>query len=431
MDLANISIIGTGYVGLVTGVCFAELGNRVICVDVDEEQVQKINSSIPPIYEKGLKELLEKNIANKNIKATSDLKGAILDTDISFICVGTPSGLIDYIDLKYVKDVSRDIGSIIADKGYHVVVVKSTVVPGTTEHSVVPFLEKHSKKTVGKDFGVAMNPEFLREGNAVEDFLHPDRIVIGGIDRKSTDILHEVYKGFDCPILKTDPSTAEMIKYATNSFLVTKVSFINEIGNICKSLGIDVYDVAKGLGMDSRVSPQFLNAGIGFGGSCFPKDVKALVGKAKEVYYRPIVLNAALELNETQPLRMVELLERKIGGSLKGIKVVVLGLAFKPGTDDMREAPSIKIIHNLLSKGAVICATDPEAIKEAGQIFGMYERLKFSDSVEEAVKFGKYVLIVTEWDEFKNKELYKGKVVIDGRRVEEARAADDYEGVCW
>jgi UDPglucose 6-dehydrogenase len=423
-------MIGTGYVGLVTGVCFAELGNNVVCVDVDEERVKKINSSIPPIYEKGLKELLEKNIKNKRMRAIADLRDAVLNTDISFICVGTPSGLIDYIDLKYVKEVSENIGKIIKDKDYHLVVVKSTVVPGTTEHSVMPLLEKYSNKTAGKDFGVAMNPEFLREGTAIKDFLKPDRVVLGGVNERSTDMLYELYKDFDCPILKTDPSTAEMIKYATNSFLVTKISFINEIGNICKFLGIDVYEVAKGLSMDSRVSPAFLNAGIGFGGSCFPKDVKALVGKAKEVYYRPIVLNAALELNEGQPLRMVELLEKKIG-SLKGVKVVVLGLAFKPGTDDMREAPSIKIIHNLLNKGAEICATDPEAIDGAKQIFGKHKRLTFTDTAVDAVKFGKYVLIVTEWDEFRDEALYKDKVVIDGRRIEEARVADDYEGVCW
>ena len=423
-------MIGTGYVGLVTGVCFAELGNDVVCVDVDEERVKNINASVPPIFEKGLSELLQKNIKNKRIRASTDLEEAILSTDVSFICVGTPSGLIDYIDLKYIKEVSKDIGRIIKDKDYHTVVVKSTVVPGTTEHSVIPLLEKYSKKTAGNDFGVAMNPEFLREGNAIKDFLEPDRVVIGGIDKKSTDTLYKLYKDFDAPILKTDPSTAEMIKYATNSFLVTKISFINEIGNICKELGIDVYNVAEGLAMDSRVSPAFLNAGIGFGGSCFPKDVKALVGKAKEVYYRPIVLNAALELNEGQALRMIELLEGKIG-SLKGVKIVVLGLAFKPGTDDMREAPSAKIMQNLLNKGAEICATDPEAISEAKQMFGKHDRLKFVETAEEAVKFGKYVLIVTEWDQYRNEALYEGKVVIDGRRIDEAKVADDYDGVCW
>lgn len=428
--MPNISIIGTGYVGLVTGVCFAERGNRVVCVDVDEERVKNINASISPIYEKGLDELLVKNIRNKKIEASTDLEDAVLNTDISFICVGTPSGLIDYIDLKYIKEVSSDIGTILKKKDYHLVVVKSTVVPGTTEHSVIPLLEKQSEKTAGTDFGVAMNPEFLREGNAVEDFLSPDRIVIGGIDKRSTDMLYGVYKDFKCPVIRTNPRTAEMIKYATNSFLVTKISFINEIGNICKSLGIDVYEVADGLGMDSRISPEFLNAGIGFGGSCFPKDVKALVGKAKEVYYRPIVLNAALELNEEQPLRIVELLEKRIG-SLKDAKVVIFGLAFKPGTDDMREAPSLKIIQNLLNKGAVICATDPKAIEETKKIMGTHERLTFASSPEDAAKFGRCILIVTEWDEYRNKELYKGKIVIDGRKIDEAKSADEYEGVCW
>jgi UDPglucose 6-dehydrogenase len=426
----DISIIGTGYVGLVTGTCFAELGHNVICVDVDEERVKKINKSIPPIYEEGLEELLKKNVKANRLRATKNLAEAVKKTDISFICVGTPSGLLDYIDLKYVEEVCKKIGKALRNKDYHLIVVKSTVVPGTTEHSVIPLLEKYSKKNAGTDFGVVMNPEFLREGQAIEDFMHPDRIVIGGIDDRSNRILLELYKDFDCPKMVTNPKTAEMIKYATNSFLVTKISFINEIGNICKSLGIDVYEVAKGLGMDSRISPKFLRAGIGFGGSCFPKDVKALVGKAKEVYYRPIVLNAALELNESQPLRLVELLERKIG-SLRGVDVTVLGLAFKPGTDDMREAPSIKVIHNLLSKGAIVHATDPKALEEAKKIFGKHERLDYCKTAEEAVKKSKYILIVTEWDEFKREELYKGKVVIDGRRIDEARVAEDYEGVCW
>jgi UDPglucose 6-dehydrogenase len=400
----------------------------VVCVDVDEERVKKINSGVLPIYENGLEELLKKNASR--LRATTDLEEAVKNTDISFICVGTPSGLLDYIDLKYIEEVSKGIGKILKDKGYHVVVVKSTVVPGTTEHVVVPLLEKYSGKKSGEDFGVVMNPEFLREGNAIEDFMKPDRIVIGGMDERSTQILLDLYKDFDCPIMKTNPRTAEMIKYATNSFLVTKISFINEMGNICKPLGIDVYEVAKGLGMDSRVSPKFLRAGAGFGGSCFPKDVKAIVGKAKEVYYRPIVLNAALELNETQPLRMVEILERKIG-SLRGADIAVLGLAFKPGTNDMREAPSIKIVHALLTKGAKVHATDPQALEEARKIFGSHERLEYCNTPEEAVKKSNYVLIVTEWDEFKRKELYHGKVVIDGRRIEEARVASDYEGVCW
>ncbi len=427
----NISIIGTGYVGLVTGACFAKLGHSVICVDIDEARINDINKGIAPIYEDKLDDILKECTREGRLKATSDIRDAVENTAVSFISVGTPSGLLGYIDLKYIDEVSRDVGNILKDKNdYHVVVVKSTVVPGTTEHSVLPLLEKNSGKKAGDDFGVCMNPEFLREGTAVDDFMNPDRIIIGGIDKRSTDVIFDLYKDFKCPIIKTDPKTAEMIKYATNSFLVTKISFINEIGNICKQLGIDVFEVAKGLGMDSRISPKFLNAGIGFGGSCFPKDVNALVGKAKEVYYRPIVLNAALELNETQPLKLVELLERKTG-SIKNENIIVLGLAFKPGTDDMREAPSIKVIQTLIKKGANVFVTDPKAVDEAKKLMGKHERLTYCRSARDAVKNGKYILIVTEWDEFRDEELYKGKVVIDGRRIDEARAADYYEGVCW
>ncbi|NOZ59019.1 MAG: UDP-glucose/GDP-mannose dehydrogenase family protein, partial [Euryarchaeota archaeon] len=383
----RISVIGTGYVGLVTGACFAELGNHVVCVDIDEERVEKVNRAESPIYERGLEELLRKHVPRR-LRATLELAEAVASSEVTFICVGTPSGLMDYIDLKYVEQVSREIGEVLRDKDdFHVVVVKSTVVPGTTEHTVTPILEEHSGKRAGADFGVAMNPEFLREGSAVEDFLNPDRIVLGYTDERTGRILRELYRSFTCPIMETNPRTAEMIKYATNSFLAVKISFINEIGNICKLLGIDAYEVAKGLGMDHRISPHFLRAGLGFGGSCFPKDVKALVGKAKEAYYRPVILNAALEVNETQPLRLIELLERR-AGSLRGRDVVVLGLAFKPGTDDMREAPSIKIIHALLTKGARVHAHDPQALENARKIFGKHERLFFYSRVEEALKAG-------------------------------------------
>ncbi len=427
----RISIIGTGYVGLVTGACFASKGHDVVCIDIDKERVERINNGVPPIYEEGLDDLLRRCLADGRLRATTKMDD-LLGTDISMICVGTPSGLLDYIDLKYVEEVSGGIGEQLRDKEeFHLVVVKSTVVPGTTLYMVQPLLESRSRKKAGKDFGVAMNPEFLREGKAVEDFMKPDRIVLGCTDDRSRKMLSDLYADFDAPVMHTDPSTAEMIKYATNSFLVTKISFINEIGNICKELGIDVYEVARGLGMDSRISPKFLNAGLGFGGSCFPKDVKALVNKAKEVYYRPILLNAALEVNEAQALRMVELLERK-AGSLDGKKIAVLGLAFKPGTDDMREAQSIKVVHGLLKKGARVYVTDPKALNEARKIFGEHARLVYCKTPEEAVKNGKYILIVTEWDDFRREELYRGKVVIDGRRIEEARAAaNDYEGICW
>jgi UDPglucose 6-dehydrogenase len=341
--------------------------------------------------------------------------------------VGTPSGLLGDIDLRYIEEVGRDIGKFLSDD-YHVVVMKSTVVPGTTEYSLIPLIESASGKKVGRDFGVVMNPEFLREGTAIDDFLHPDRIVIGGIDDRSTEVISRLYSGFDAPVMKTTPRTAEMIKYATNSFLATKISFINEIGNICKPLGIDCYDVAEGLGMDSRVSKSFLNAGLGFGGSCFPKDVKAIVGKAKEVYYHPLVLNAALELNETQPLKLIKLVENRVG-SLKGRDVVVLGLAFKPGTDDMREAPSIKIINSLLKRGSIVHAVDPKAITAAKEILG--EKINYYEDPTAALNQGDIVLIITEWEEFKDESLYKGKTVFDGRNVKAARVAKYYEGICW
>ncbi|MFQ5814881.1 MAG: UDP-glucose dehydrogenase family protein [Candidatus Hydrothermarchaeaceae archaeon] len=426
----RISVIGTGYVGLVTGACFAKLGHDVTCVDINIDRVEEINRGVTPIYEEGLEELLRDALAKKKLRATTEIDG-IVDSDISFICVGTPSGLLDYIDLKYIEEVASKIGKTLRDMSkFHMVVVKSTVVPGTTEFKVKPTLEKESGKRAGKDFGVAMNPEFLREGKAVEDFLHPDRIVIGSVDERSNEILLELYEDFDCPVMTTNPSTAEMIKYATNSFLVTKISFINEVGNICKELGIDVYDVAKGIGLDSRISPKFLNAGIGFGGSCFPKDVKALVGKAKEVYYRPILLHSALEINDAQALRMVELLEKK-AGSLTDKGIAVLGLAFKPGTDDMREAQTIKIVHSLMQKGARVFVTDPRALNEARKIFGEHENLVYCDTPDDAVENCEYVLIATEWDEYRREELYRGKIVIDGRRIDEARVAEEYVGICW
>jgi len=423
----NICVVGTGYVGLVTGVCFASLGHRVTCVDVDEERVADINQGVPPIYEEGLEDLLKEVLGKKRLTATTDLKAAVQGSEISFICVGTPSGLLGDIDLRFIEEVGRDIGKFLTDK-YHVIVMKSTVVPGTTEFSLIPLLESSSEKTAGTDFGVAMNPEFLREGTAISDFLHPDRIVVGGIDERSTEAVAELYSEFKAPLMQTNPRTAEMVKYATNSFLATKISFINEIGNISKSLGIDSYEVARGLSLDSRVSPSFLRAGLGFGGSCFPKDVKAIVGKAKEVYYHPLVLNAALALNETQPLRLIKLAESKLG-SLKGRDVVVLGLSFKPGTDDMREAPSIKIISSLLKKDAKVHATDPQAISAAREILG--EKVNYYTIPEDAVKKGDVILIVTEWDEYKNEGLYRGKTVFDGRNVSEARVAKYYEGVCW
>lgn len=426
----KISVIGSGYVGSVTAACFAEAGHEIVCVDIDEKKVEQINAGIPPIYEEGLGDLLRK-YAGKKLIATIDYEFAVRETDISFICVGTPSAEDGSIDLSIVRAAATNIGEALAKKkGYHVVVVKSTVVPETTEKFVLPVLEEASGKTAGKDFGVAMNPEFLREGKAVHDFMHPDKIVIGAIDRKSGDLISELYRKFECEVIRTNPATAEMIKYANNSLLATKISFANEIGNICKKLGIDTYEVMAAVGKDFRISPRFLNSGAGFGGSCFPKDVKALIGKAKAIGYSPILLESVIAVNEKQPLLMTEILIRKIG-NLAGKKIAVLGLAFKNETDDIRESRAIPVIAELLRLGAKISAYDPMAIENMKRVFPTIE---YSGKAEDALKGADACLVMTEWDEFRQLESefenMKEKIVIDGRRVIEAKNID-YEGLCW
>lgn len=426
----KISVIGSGYVGSVTAACFAEAGHEIVCVDIDEKKVEQINAGIPPIYEEGLGDLLRK-YAGKKLIATIDYEFAVRETDISFICVGTPSAEDGSIDLSIVRAAATNIGEALAKKkGYHVVVVKSTVVPETTEKFVLPVLEEASGKTAGKYFGVAMNPEFLREGKAVHDFMHPDKIVIGAIDRKSGDLISELYRKFECEVTRTNPATAEMIKYANNSLLATKISFANEIGNICKKLGIDTYEVMAAVGKDFRISPRFLNSGAGFGGSCFPKDVKALIGKAKAIGYSPILLESVIAVNEKQPLLMTEILIRKIG-NLAGKKIAVLGLAFKNETDDIRESRAIPVIAELLRLGAKISAYDPMAIENMKRVFPTIE---YSGKAEDALKGADACLVMTEWDEFRQLESefenMKEKIVIDGRRVIEAKNID-YEGLCW
>lgn len=426
----KISVIGSGYVGSVTAACFAEAGHEIVCVDIDEKKVEQINAGIPPIYEEGLGDLLRK-YAGKKLIATIDYEFAVRETDISFICVGTPSAEDGSIDLSIVRAAATNIGEALAKKkGYHVVVVKSTVVPETTEKFVLPVLEEASGKTAGKDFGVAMNPEFLREGKAVHDFMHPDKIVIGAIDRKSGDLISELYRKFECEVIRTNTATAEMIKYANNSLLATKISFANEIGNICKKLGIDTYEVMAAVGKDFRISPRFLNSGAGFGGSCFPKDVKALIGKAKAIGYSPILLESVIAVNEKQPLLMTEILIRKIG-NLAGKKIAVLGLAFKNETDDIRESRAIPVIAELLRLGAKISAYDSMAIENMKRVFPTIE---YSGKAEDALKGADACLVMTEWDEFRQLESefenMKEKIVIDGRRVIEAKNID-YEGLCW
>ena len=420
----NLTVIGAGYVGLITGACFAKLGHSVICVDIDQEKVKKINNGVSPVYEEGLDQLL---LTYKNrITATTDYRTALMKSDITFICVGTPSRKNGTIDLSFIKEATTLIATILKEKNrWHLVVVKSTVLPGTTQHIVRPLLEQHSGKQVGADIGLAMNPEFLREGVAIKDFLEPDRIIIGSDDEKSTRTLKELYKNFSCPALITSLSAAEMIKYASNTFLATKISFINEIGNLCKKLGVDIHQVADGIGLDKRIGRAFLDSGIGWGGSCFPKDVDAFLAWAHDMREEARIIESARAVNTDQPLRLVELLKKHIP-KLKGKTIGVLGLAFKPDTDDIRESRAIPIVQKLLKEGAHIKAYDPQAMENFKKL---YPTVDYCSKAEDVLS-SDAVLIVTLWKEFSMLD-YRGKTVIDGRRLEQAKNAQIYEGECW
>jgi len=415
----KISVIGAGYVGLVTAACLAKLGNDVVLIDIDEDKLEAIhNNRVSPTYEEGLNELL----SQVHIQVSTDYE-KISPSDIIFICVGTPSDKSGSIFLEHITEATTQIAEALKRKlDYCVVAVKSTVAPGTTEEVVIPILATSGRKA-GNDFGVCMCPEFLREGKAIHDFMNPARVIIGEYDSKSGDMLYKLYQSFNAPILRTNLRTAEMIKLASNAFLATKISFINEVGNICKQLGIDTYEVAKGMGFDERIGSKFLNAGIGFGGSCLPKDLKMLIAKAKETGYEPTILEGVLNLNEAQALKLVESLKKHV--PLKDAVIGLLGLAFKPGTDDVRDSRAIKIVEVLLQEGAVVKAYDPLAVKNFGKLFPQIEYV-----TKEEVLNSDAILIVTEWEEF-NHLHYKGKIVIDGRRVAKAREARIYEGVCW
>ncbi|MBN2331311.1 MAG: UDP-glucose/GDP-mannose dehydrogenase family protein [Candidatus Aenigmarchaeota archaeon] len=429
----KISVIGTGYVGLITGVCFAELGNHVVLVDVVEDKVDKINRGIAPIYEMGLDRMLRKNLGAGRVHASMGIEKAVHDTSITFISVGTPSGKDGSMDLAYVKKAVEEIGRALKTKGaYHIVVVKSTVLPGTTEDVVIPLLEKISGKKAGRDFGVAMNPEFLRESLAIEDFMNPDRIVVGGTDDETIKRVCRLYDGFSSPVIKTNPRTAEMIKYASNAFLATKISFINEIGNLCKRLGIDTYEVADAMGHDKRIERRFLDAGEGYGGSCFPKDVKAIIAKSRHSKEPLKILESVDSVNEGQPLKLVELLGRKLP-SLRNKTIAILGLAFKPGTDDIREAPSLKIVGALIKSGAKIKAYDPQA---ADNFMREFKGITFSSKPGHALEGADACLLLTEWPELKELtdddfKKMKSKVIIEGRRILDRSKVSGFEGLCW
>jgi UDPglucose 6-dehydrogenase len=422
----KISVVGGGYVGLVTASCLAHLGHDVTIIEVDPEKVLAINNRKPPIYENRLEELL-KNTVGKKLRASTNYD-SIATAQIVFICVGTPPNEDGSANLSYIKSASNSIGTILKkNPHYCVVVVKSTVPPGTTFGIVRPEVLQASQKDEDS-IGFASNPEFLREGRAIDDFLHPDRIVIGSNDPRAGKQVAFVYQNINAPVICTQLAAAEMIKYTSNAFLATKISFSNEIGNICKDLGIDVYEVMKGVGLDPRIGPLFLNAGVGFGGSCFPKDVSALVSLAKNAGENPVLLHSVLAVNEKQPHRIIELLEKECG-CISGKKIAILGLAFKDNTDDIRDSRAIPVIQELVQKGARVAAYDPMAIPNMKRLFPMIE---YCSSAIDTLTGADGCLVMTEWPEFSrlNREFDQmaHKVIIEGRRILSRKGV---EGICW
>ncbi|MBJ8124071.1 UDP-glucose/GDP-mannose dehydrogenase family protein [Bacillus cereus] len=389
----NIAIFGTGYVGLVTGVCLSDIGHRVTCIDIDENKVAKMKEGISPIYEPGLDELMSKNINDNRLLFTTDCRQGIEEADVIYIAVGTPQQTDGSANLQYIEQVALDIANNL--KKDSIVVIKSTVPVGTNDH-VKNLIQQNLKADV--KISMVSNPEFLREGSAIHDSFYGDRIVIGADDAKTADVMEEVNKSFNVPVFKTTIRSSEMIKYAANAFLATKISFINEIANICEKLGADVEHVANGMGLDKRIGTQFLKAGIGYGGSCFPKDTHALIQIAGNVEHDFDLLKSVITVNNNQQASLVEKIKNVLG-DMAGKQVAMLGLAFKPNTDDMREAASIVIANDLVKMGAEVVAYDPIATENAKKI--LPNEVQYVSSVERAVKNADVTLIVTEWDDIK------------------------------
>ncbi|NQV09260.1 UDP-glucose/GDP-mannose dehydrogenase family protein [Candidatus Woesearchaeota archaeon] len=415
----NIAIIGPGYVGLTAGACLSNLGHTVVCVGRDKRKIEKLKQGVMPIFEPGLEELVKRNIKEKRLFFTIDAEKAIKNSKVIFIAVGTPSQKDGSVDMSYVKKIAETIGKYIDD--YKVIVDKSTVPVGTAE-MVADIIKKNQKKKV--DFDVVSNPEFLREGFAIKDFMVPDRIVIGANNEKSKKVMISIYKGIERtgkPIMITDIKSAEMIKYASNAFLATKISFINEISRLCEKVGADVKGVAKGIGLDTRIGPRFLQAGLGYGGSCFPKDVKAIVHTAKDNGVKLKILDMVEEVNKEQRYILIDKIKSKFK-NLKNKTIAVWGLSFKPNTDDMREAPSITIINELQKAGANIKAFDPIAVETSKK---KIKDFYFAESLYDAAKDADAVVLVTEWDEFRSpdfkklKSIMKQSIIFDGRNIYE------------
>ena len=429
----KIAVIGTGYVGLVTGTCFAETGNYVTCVDIDEKKVNKLKNGEITIYEPGLEKLFLRNLKEERLNFTTNLEEGISDAEIIFLALPTPPGEDGSADLKYILGVSDDLGKILKD--YKVIVDKSTVPVGTAEkvHAAIAANYKG-------EFDVVSNPEFLREGVAVDDFMKPDRVVIGTRSDRAQKVMGELYAPFvrqGNPVIYMDERSAELTKYAANSFLATKISFMNEVAQLCELLGADVDMVRRGIGSDERIGKRFLFPGIGYGGSCFPKDVQALVKSSTEVNYDFRILNAVMDVNERQKLHLIPKIKRFFNNDLKGKHFALWGLAFKPNTDDIREAPALYIIDELLKAGATVCAFDPEAKKNVMELLG--DKIGYSEQQYDCLDNASALIIATEWNEFRTPDFLKivkhlkNKVIFDGRNLFDVNAIKElgfhYESV--
>ncbi|HMT95835.1 MAG TPA: UDP-glucose/GDP-mannose dehydrogenase family protein [Ferruginibacter sp.] len=433
----KIAVVGTGYVGLVTGTCFSETGNNVTCVDIDKSKVDKLNAGKITIYEPGLEKIFLRNQKEGRLHFTTSLADAVKEARIVFLALPTPPGENGSADLKYILGVAADLGKLLTANDYKVIVDKSTVPVGTAEKVKTAILNNGAPEF---SFDVVSNPEFLREGVAVDDFMKPDRVVIGTTSEKATKLMNDLYAPFvrqGNPIIFMDEKSAELTKYAANSFLAVKISFMNEIAQLCERLGADVDMVRRGIGSDSRIGKRFLFPGIGYGGSCFPKDVQALVMSSDEVKYDFKILNAVMDVNVAQKLHLLPKIKAYFGGNLKGKKIALWGLAFKPNTDDIREAPALNIIDVLVDEGAVVTAFDPEAMENVKQL--IRDKINYSENQYDALKGADALVIATEWNEFRTPDfdqvlaLLKNKVIFDGRNLFELEQMKDlgfhYESV--
>lgn len=421
----KIAVVGTGYVGLVTGTCFSETGNHVTCIDIDENKVEKLKNGIMPIYEPGLEVLFERNTKQGRLSFTTNLKEGIKDAKVIFLALPTPPGEDGSADLKYILKVAEDLGPLLED--YTVIIDKSTVPVGTAD-KVRSRIAAHAKVK----FDVVSNPEFLREGVAVDDFMKPDRVVIGSSSERANKVMETLYAPLvrqGNPIIFMDERSAELTKYAANSFLATKITFMNEIANLCEKLGADVDAVRKGIGTDSRIGKRFLFAGIGYGGSCFPKDVQALAKSADEVDYDFKILDAVMGVNDTQKVKLIPSIQHFFNNDLKGKTIAIWGLAFKPYTDDIREAPSLVNIEELLKLGAKIKAYDPEAMENVKGLIG--DKIEYCKDEYEAIEGADALLIMTEWPVFRTPDFerlsktLKNKVIFDGRNLYEPNQLEE------